>query len=375
MQGVREQFVDSFLATCRVEIFSPAEEILQRNSISSDRLYLLVGGVVELLPSRLAMEYDEGGRNVQRKTGEFINEVGFFTESPQINTVRTVTVCKTLTMSSSAYKLLAQDHPGSAGKILQNLLSKVERVALDMDELRVGSALFRDDESSGQSKVEREALLQTQTRETVKDLVKMHINKQKDDNTTLFLFAASRGDINTIALMCDQGFDPDSADYDSRTALMVAAMKGNTDVVRKLLEYDADPNLVDMHGSSALFEAVRKGHEATMDELIQNSARLCTSDSLAASILCQAVFDGNVLLLRRLLQAKIQVNASDYDKRAAVHIAAAEGNVAALKVMVEFGADLTVKDRWGNTVEDEAKAARAGQLVEYLKALKHPRHN
>jgi ankyrin repeat protein len=71
----------------------------------------------------------------------------------------------------------------------------------------------------------------------VKDLVKMHMSKQLDDQTTRLLFAASRGDTSTIALMCDQGFDPNNADYDSRNALMVAAMKGNTDVVRMLLEY------------------------------------------------------------------------------------------------------------------------------------------
>jgi len=43
--------------------------------------------------------------------------------------------------------------------------------------------------------------------------------------------------------------------------------------------------------------------------------------------------------------------------------------VAALKVMVEFGADLNVKDRWGNTVMDEANAAKAVKVREYLTSL------
>jgi ankyrin repeat protein len=150
---------------------------------------------------------------------------------------------------------------------------------------------------------------------------------------------------------------------------MVSAMKGNTKVVIKLLGYDANPNLVDMHGSSALYEAARNGHDETMAVLLESGAELCMRDSLAASVLDQAVFDGDILLLRRLLEAKIQVNALDYDKRGAVHIAAAEGNFAALKLMVEFGADLKVKDRWGNSAEDEAKRARAGKLVDYLRSL------
>ena len=85
---------------------------------------------------------------------------------------------------------------------------------------------------------------------SVQDLVEMHINRQKDDHTTRFLFAASRDDVATIRLMCDQGFDPDSADYDSRTALMVASMKGNVDAIEKLLEYGADPHLTSAPGAA-----------------------------------------------------------------------------------------------------------------------------
>jgi CRP-like cAMP-binding protein len=47
MKGTRQQFSDAFLSLCKVEIFSPGEEILQRGSISSD-LYLLLDGTVHL---------------------------------------------------------------------------------------------------------------------------------------------------------------------------------------------------------------------------------------------------------------------------------------------------------------------------------------
>ena len=82
--------------------------------------------------------------------------------------------------------------------------------------------------------------------------------------------------------------------------------------------------------------------------------------------LCQAVFDGDILLLKRLLQAGIDKNAADYDKRTAAHIAAAEGNVAAIRVLAEHGADLTLEDRWGNTVQDEARRSNARQLLSFL---------
>jgi CRP-like cAMP-binding protein len=114
MKGIREQFVDAFLTTCNVEIFSPGEEVLHRGSISSD-LYLLVEGVVKLLASSstISENYDTEKENTDPygtsiadsemltddvsssrlvNAGEFINEIGFFTETPQTDTVRTVTI-------------------------------------------------------------------------------------------------------------------------------------------------------------------------------------------------------------------------------------------------------------------------------------------
>lgn len=250
MQGIRPQFVDAFLSSCNVEIFSPGEEIVERGSILSD-LYLLVGGMAEITTPGFVTasegldETEEHLKHAKLEEGDFIGEIGFFTESPQIDSVSCLTVCKTLTMPRSAYQLIAQDHPGSVGKILQNLLEKVEerQAALpkSLSLLRAGS-IFDIEDGYGSFDDVGDALMDEITRKkealtAVKDLVKMHMSKQLDDQTTRLLFAASRGDTTTIALMCDQGFDPNNADYDRRTALMVASMKGNTDVVALLLEY------------------------------------------------------------------------------------------------------------------------------------------
>ena len=164
MKGVRPQFVDAFLTSCTVEIFSPGEEIVERGSILSD-LFLLVGGMAEVTATpdlgdpSCSKEFEllercESNNSTQThsfhsqqlEAGDFIGEIGFFTESPQVDSVLSLTVCKTLTMSRSTYKLLAQDHPGSVGKILQNLLAKVKDKSLQLqlprpiEVLRVGSA-------------------------------------------------------------------------------------------------------------------------------------------------------------------------------------------------------------------------------------------
>jgi ankyrin repeat protein len=286
-------------------------------------------------------------------------------------------------MARSVYKAVADEHPGSIGIILSNLLEKVQQMADEleapthvkltkrMEVLNAGSVYDDYEDPSVHNNIRRsqEAALSKSTFTAVRDLIKMKMNKIKDDHTTKFLFAASRDDVTTIGLMCEHGLDPNTSDYDARTALMVASMKGNTQAVKKLLENHANPNLIDMHGSSALYEAARNGHSEAAQALLNCGAKLCMSDSLAASKLCQAVYDGDVVLLRRLLQAGIPVNASDYDKRSPAHLAAAEGNVAAMKILVEFGADLDLEDRWHNTIDDEARTSNSGPLLAYLGTL------
>lgn len=402
MYDVKQSFVDQFLNSCSVELFGPGEEILQRGSLSND-LYLLVEGVVQASSSVEAstdnLENDRqsemGGGSIADSdyrvsgkpvtwteigSGDFVNAIPFFTEAPNIETVKTATICKTLTMPSHVFKSIAEEHPGCASIILENLLQKVKQMVPEnvdlpkrLEALRVGSAFDLGLNETEPDSDFQQTIIHAQAqaaRTTVEDLIQMHINKQKDDNTTRFLFAASRSDLPTLRLMLNNGLDPNCADYDRRNALMVASMNGNTDVVRLLLDYHANPNLVDVHGTSALYEAVKGSHDETMEVLIKEDGRLCMSEETAATTLCQCVFNGDLLMLKRLCKAGININAGDYDRRRAVHIAASEGNLAAVRVLAECGADLTVRDRWDNTIEDEAKRANAVRLLEYLDGLK-----
>jgi CRP-like cAMP-binding protein len=406
LKGIRQHFITDFLSACRIVIFSSGEELLTRGAVSSD-LFLLVEGEVQLSSPELTRassiskmdRLSSFGSDIMSKrtmgNKDFINEISFFTESPQIDTVKTLTVCKTLIISKHEYKSIADDHPGSVGRLLHNLLNKVKMIkehqelygssGMGMPNLPKSVAVLRagsDFDQSNQSdkntadEEESDTVMQSLTAaqtdaalSSVQDLVEMHINKQKDDHTTRFLFAANRDDIATIRLMCDQGFDPDSCDYDSRTALMVASMKGNVDAVEKLVEYGANPHMKDHHGTCALLEAIENGHDVIIDLLLNERTHPdmhWLDESRASSLLNQAVFDGNVALLQRLVKAGVDVNAGDYDMRRPVHVAASEGNMSAFKILVNAGADLSVRDRWDNSVMEDAKRAKNGKFVEYL---------
>jgi ankyrin repeat protein len=435
MKGLRQQFVDALLINCTVEMFNAGEEILARGNESSD-LFLLIEGNVKLLDAFSAdsdknsnvdgsssnlgggsyngddpsfhntsiadedhpqlASMSTGCNNKVLGPGNFINEISFFTETPQTVTVRTLRPCRTLSLSQSNYKRIAAEHSGSVRRILQNLLNKAEQLAeevgvgISMDDMSVSKRLmilsaestrdFHVKKSNATTTVDHDGdgdghddlnqcVAKIQARAAVvacKDLVRIHIEKMQDDCTTRFLFAASRGNTVYISLMCDQGMDPNATDYDKRTALMVASMRGNIDAVLKLLHYDANPNLVDANGTTALMEATRCGHDDVADVLMDHGATLQLIGPCAAGILCQTVFEGDMVKLRRLLKAKIMPDVCDYDKRTAAHIAASEGNLPALKLLAEYGANLQVRDRWDNTPYDEAQRVQAQPVIEFL---------
>jgi ankyrin repeat protein len=72
--------------------------------------------------------------------------------------------------------------------------------------------------------------------------------------------------------MLQQGFAPDSADYDGRTALMLAAVKGHAEVAVALVSAGCNVSAKDSLGRSALMEACVHGHNDFIELLRRQGA-------------------------------------------------------------------------------------------------------
>jgi glutaminase len=70
--------------------------------------------------------------------------------------------------------------------------------------------------------------------------------------------------------------------------------------------------------------------------------------------LCTAANSGDESTVRQIIDVGIDVNQADYDLRTALHIAACENNYEIVRMLLEEGADILAKDRWGVTPYDEA---------------------
>eukprot|EP00897_Mesotaenium_endlicherianum_P005923 jgi/Mesen1/5359/ME000267S04506 len=177
--------------------------------------------------------------------------------------------------------------------------------------------------------------------------------------TTELLFLSSQGNADGVKGLLDEGVSVDAADYDGRTALHLASSEGKVEVVRLLLSRGASVNPKDRWGSTPLTDAKRVGHSDVATLLAANGA-LVSKEGGSHGFEKDAIGDVSQLLFRAgrgdlvgvadlLDRGGVDASAVDYDGRSALHLAASEGRYDAVELLVARGADVDVRDRWGNT--------------------------
>eukprot|EP00879_Flechtneria_rotunda_P011143 GHRR01011641.1.p1 GENE.GHRR01011641.1~~GHRR01011641.1.p1 ORF type:complete len:698 (+),score=354.14 GHRR01011641.1:186-2279(+) len=423
---------------CQVDIFCEGDEV--------NELMFVVGGYLEVFASSSAAEAKDresilaavrysrspsmvlqdmvAGRKVAAGSGysmlgpgDVIGEVAFFTEVPQFELVRSLTVCRVLVVPRPAYVALAADFPMSATSILEALQKNAEQVLAT--EFRGGAAsrLLRNslvqslpglsyahtsaetlnssqeqqqqDQAqqadnnggarpnlSGAASVGGLSIRQQQVvgnLQRIRAIVKHHVAQADEMRMGQFLAAAAKGQADRVKLLLQQGFNANTADYDKRTALMLAATNGHKAVVDMLLAVNANVNAKDNNGCTALLEAARAGAEDIVNILLARGAKLQMDGQAQAQALSGAVARGDIVQLRHLLAAGADADATDYDRRTALHVAAAEGNVQAVRVLVDKGhAQLDAVSGHGYTPLDEAHRAAATALIEYMESVVPP---
>lgn len=96
------------------------------------------------------------------------------------------------------------------------------------------------------------------------------------------------------------------------------------------------------------------------DQAIKNSDTLkdtediSSNSDLEAQLYISYASKGDINKMKTILD-KVDIDTADYDKRTALHLAAAEGHYDIVDFLIKNGADIHLKDRWGNTAYHEAK--------------------
>ncbi len=170
--------------------------------------------------------------------------------------------------------------------------------------------------------------------------------------------AASNGSDHVIPLLLAAGAKIDTADRDGRTPLSWSAERGKEKASAVLLDQGADTTGRD---SGAVLYAVQTNSLETLRRLLQQGATLDVTTDDGQTPLHVAAFYratcGSSDTLKFLLERGASVNARTNNGLTPLHQAARGGSPEAFRLLLDHGADSTLKDSAGKTAV--AYAARA----------------
>ncbi|CAB9515120.1 Adenylate kinase [Seminavis robusta] len=154
-------------------------------------------------------------------------------------------------------------------------------------------------------------------------------------------------------------------DYDRRTPLHIAASEGHLEICQFLVEKGARINRSDRWGGSPLDDSHRQRHGDVIKFLKEHGATFGSPSQ--ANNFITAASEGDYEEVKALLEfGNMDINHGDYDRRTALHLAAGEGRAHVVRLLCEAGADVNVKDRWGNQPLDDAMASNNQTCIAML---------
>ncbi|XP_010450508.1 PREDICTED: potassium channel GORK-like [Camelina sativa] len=325
--GCSTEFINQIVIRLHEEYFLPGEVITEQGNVV-DHLYFVCEGLLEALVTK-----PDGSEQSVTFLGPHASfgDISIICNISQPFTVRVCELCHLLRLDKQSFSNILDIYFHDGRKILNNLVE--------------------ENDSN-----ERIKMLES-------DIV-IHIGKQEADLALKLNSAAFQGDFYQLKSLIRSGADPNKTDYDGRSPLHLAACRGYEDITSFLIQEGVDINLKDKFGNTALFEAVKAGQDGVIGLLVKEGASFDIQDS--GNFLCTTVSKGDSDFLKRLLLSGMNPNTEDYDHRTPLHVAASEGLYLMAKMLVEAGASISSKDRWGNSPLDEARMCGNKKLIKLL---------
>ncbi|KAK6154114.1 hypothetical protein DH2020_013753 [Rehmannia glutinosa] len=328
------EFINQIVTRVHEEFFLPGEVIMEQGNVV-DQLYFVCHGILE--------EVGIGADGLEEtvsllEPNSLFGEISILCNIPQPYTVRVCELCRLLRIDKQSFSNILEIYFHDGRKVLTNLLEGKE------SNLRV---------------------------KQLESDITFHITKQEAELALRVNSAAYYGDLYQLKSLIRSGADPDRKDYDGRTALVWIRLLNiyprHFNITRKLntLKIASEG---DNFGNTPLFEAIKSGHDRVASLLSREGAVLKIDN--VGSFLCTIVARGDSDLLRRVLSNGVDPNSKDYDQRTALHIAASQGLYLMAKLLLEAGASVFSKDKWGNTPMDEGRMCGNKNMIRLLEEAK-----
>ena len=184
-------------------------------------------------------------------------------------------------------------------------------------------------------------------------------------DTPLLLAAVKKIPMNeTAELLLSYGANPNHANAEGNTPLIYAAGHNNQALVLKLLEYNADPNKRNNSGCGPLTKAARVNNFHITQHLVQAGARI---DDFKDGMLRGAAKGDHEELMEALLARGANINSGSSSLgNTPLHKAVLKGSMNAVKLLLRHKANVTCKNRKGETALELAIALNDSAICRIL---------
>jgi ankyrin repeat protein len=180
-----------------------------------------------------------------------------------------------------------------------------------------------------------------------------------------FFFAVRNNNGNAVSQLLQRGFDPNSVDPErGETGLMIALRTDSTRVVEVLLKTPSvDVEMRARNGDTALMTAAYKADIAAVQALLDRKAEV-NRPGWTALHYAAAVGANDIVQL--LLDRYAYIDAESPNKTTPIMMAARGGHILTVKLLLDAGADPTLKNDVGMTAIDLAKKFDHADIAEGL---------
>ncbi len=190
------------------------------------------------------------------------------------------------------------------------------------------------------------------------------------ENVEQLTKACFLGNVEKVTQFLNVGVDVNGRDKSGSTPLTNAVGMNKAAIAELLLSRGADPNLKDGFGDPPLVIAAKTWKNlATIKLLLEKGADPNLAGQLDDTPLIVAARWGNAELVTLLLAHRADVNKTGNLESTPLIAACTTGNpgrVPTVKALIDGGADVTAKGRFGFTALEAAKRNKNEELVKFL---------
>lgn len=178
--------------------------------------------------------------------------------------------------------------------------------------------------------------------------------------------AIKRDDPKALAELLKRGFDPNTVDPSGRAGLFIALQDGSLKTAEVLIAWPkTNVEWRSAKDESPLMIAALKGHKELVRKLIARDADV---NKPGWAPLHYAATGGHLEIMQLLLDEHAFIDAESPNKTTPLMMAAQYGTPQAVKLLLEAGADATMRNELGLSAVDFAQRANRRDAAEMIAA-------